>query len=343
MDYAEMNFRCHFLNNLKDNPERPAVNSAIGPEYPMRIFGGQLQQKRMIRDKRRSLDRALLYSYQSAWIQILGEDKKYRALINPNKLKQDYDDKILSAGYELGLKPGSVFSWCNTNTYWLIYLQNLTEYAYFLGDIRRCRYRISWKDAQTGQVYQQYAAVRGPVETKINYIQKQTISLDEPNHSLHILMTDTDEAKQYFKRYARFYLSGIDTETEKLCWRVEATDSISTPGILELTAVEYYADEFKDDIEAELAESKAIDEELAKHKPNPEEAIKGETFIKPRKTYSYSCDTPGDWSVSKDVPVVLTVSEDKLSVTVNWRSTVSGQFELMCGGFTRTIVVESLF
>jgi hypothetical protein len=34
-----------------------------------------------------------------------------------------------------------------------------------------------------------------------------------------------------------------------VCWRVEATDSISVPGILEITAVEYYANETEDDIE----------------------------------------------------------------------------------------------
>ena len=33
-----------------------------------------------------------------------------------------------------------------------------------------------------------YVALRGPVETKINYIQKHEISIDTPNHSLNILL-----------------------------------------------------------------------------------------------------------------------------------------------------------
>jgi tRNA G18 (ribose-2'-O)-methylase SpoU len=45
-----------------------------------------------------------------------------RALINPNKLKQDYDDKIISIGFEHDFQPGDIFEWCNTGTYWLIYL-----------------------------------------------------------------------------------------------------------------------------------------------------------------------------------------------------------------------------
>ena len=89
-----------------------------------RQMGGNLQQERMIRDKRRSLDRAVWYSYQAAEVvNIAATDKKpVRALINPNKLKQDYDDKIISVGYEYDFKCGDVFEWKGTNTYWLIYL-----------------------------------------------------------------------------------------------------------------------------------------------------------------------------------------------------------------------------
>jgi hypothetical protein len=48
--------------------------------------------------------------------------------------------------------------------------------------------------------------VRGPVETKIDYIQKHGISVDSPNHSLNILMPKTEAALRYFKRYGKFYL-----------------------------------------------------------------------------------------------------------------------------------------
>jgi len=50
------------------------------------------------------------------------ESDPVRALINPNKLKADYDEKILSTGLENGFKTGDIFEWCNTGTYWLIYL-----------------------------------------------------------------------------------------------------------------------------------------------------------------------------------------------------------------------------
>ena len=96
----------------------------------------------MIKDKRRSLDRAVWNSYQGAKIKKVGDENisPICALINPNKLKQDYDEKILSVGYEYNISVGSVIEWLETNTYWLVYLQDLTELAYFKGNIRKCSY-----------------------------------------------------------------------------------------------------------------------------------------------------------------------------------------------------------
>jgi hypothetical protein len=73
----------------------------------------------------------------------------------------------------------------------------LTELAYFKGDIRKCSYQISWENEE-GNLCSTYVAVRGPVETKVNFIQKNGISVDTPNHSLHILMPKTDSAIKYF-------------------------------------------------------------------------------------------------------------------------------------------------
>jgi len=107
-----------------------------------RQAGGNRQQERMIKDKRRSLDHAVWNSYQAAEVvRVDAENRKpVRALINPNKLKQDYDDKIISVGFEYNFKCGDVFEWLGTKTHWLVYLQDLTELAYFRGDIRKCSY-----------------------------------------------------------------------------------------------------------------------------------------------------------------------------------------------------------
>lgn len=314
-------------------------------------MGGRTQQERMIRDKRRSLDKAVLYSYQGAFVkkffpleeevtEQLRNQPPVRALINPDKVKQDYDDKIISIGYEHGFQPGDVFEWVNTDSYWLIYLQDKTELAYFRGEIRRCRYTIQYKD-EDNNVHFTYAAVRGPVETKINYIQKSGISVDRPNFSINILLPANESNLHYFNRYSEFYLI---EDFKKICWRVEAVDWISTPGILQINAVEYYANEFEDDIENGIAGGlvmKAVNPNTA----TADKKIEGEGFIKPKGkyTYIYTGLISADWFIdTQKYPVEYTEISDN-AIEVIWTAGYSGQFEIKYGDLTKTVVVESLF
>lgn len=323
------------------DPDTTSIEGVEEQSKRLQQAGGNRQQERMIKDKRRSLDHAVWYSYQAA--EVVKTDatdrKPVRALINPNKLKADYDDKIISVGYEYNFEVGTVFEWLGTKTYWLVYLQDLTELAYFRGDIRKCTYEIAWEDEDG--LHSTYAAVRGPVETKINFIQKHGISIDTPNHSLSILMPKNEDTLNYFKRYKKFYLQGDDT-----CWRVEATDWISTPGILEVIAVEYYANETEDDIEngivgGLITEIKDPNGDIEKID------IIGETFIKPKKSYQYTFSgrEAQTWFVdTKKYPVKLEFdAEDPRNLTLTWTSGYSGQFVLKYGDYEKTIVVESLF
>lgn len=61
--------------------------------------GGKSQQVRMNEDKLKSLKKALLYSYQAA-TAILADGREFRCLINPDKLKNEYDMKIISIPFE---------------------------------------------------------------------------------------------------------------------------------------------------------------------------------------------------------------------------------------------------
>lgn len=305
----------------------------------LQIRGGDAQQDRMIKDKRETLDRAVLYSYQGAKIRKVGSDTIFRALINPNIVKQDYDDKIISVGYEYELKPGEVFEWLNTGTYWLPYLQDLTELAYFRSDIRRCRYTIKWEDAN-GVEHSTYAAVRGPVETSITSMNKERFSMDLPNHTLHLLVGNNAETRELFQRYNKFYIKPLEvTDDNPICWRIEATDTISTPGIIELTAVEYYINEMEDDVEAGIVGGKI--EPVIPDIITPE--IEGEVFIKPKKTYTYTYvgSEEGFWMLDNKLPIVSAV--DGKTITITWNSTYRGEFILQYGTVQKTIVVESLF
>ena len=338
-------------------PQPDSVDGSLDMAKRLMSAGGFAQQQRMIKDKRHSLDQATKYSYQAAWVRKCAatevETKKeknilppVRALMNPNKLKQDYDDKVISIGFEHKFNCGDVFEWCNTGTYWLIYLQDLDELAYFRGDVRRCTYQIPFMmDDELNVVY---AANRGPVETRIDYIQKHTTSVDKPNYSLNLLIPKNEKTLKFFKRYQKFYIWPEDGSVYDTCWRVEAVDWISTPGILEVTAVEYYINETEDDLEKGIVGGLKVDP-IDPNKDLMSMAIKGPTFIKPKQPYEYYCKGFNSgaeaWSVdTKKYPVEFKVDpKDPMHIKLVWFKSYHGQFELKYGNYSKTIVVESLF
>lgn len=320
----------------------------------LKTQGGIHQEDRMIKGKWQTLQRALKYSYQACTVSLvqprdkvlsidpyeidlqMGVYPNARALINPNKVKQDYDDKILSIDYCHNFGPGDVFQWVGTDTYWLIYLEEITEDAYFRGDIRRCKYKIKFKDKE-GNPWETWAAVRGPVETQINFIQKNQISVDLPNLGLNILMPKNEYTIEAFNRYKEFILDGK-------CWRVEAIDPISMKNILEVNAEEYYIDRDKDDMPNELKDGLVIEPVDS----TPDSAIVGEAFIRPKIAEEYIApEANGIWSiVEKNCPVEIQKINDK-TATIVWTKSTSGQFTLQWSKDsiidTKVIVVESLF
>jgi hypothetical protein len=165
------------------------------------------------------------------------------------------------------------------------------------------------------------------------------VSVDTPNHSLHIYVPKTEATMEYFKRYSKFYLQNDDT-----CWRVEAVDWISTPGILEINAVEYYSNEIEDDIDNGIVGGNIVP--LVPNTPEEESTILGETFIKVKKSYQYKFNgrVSRKWTVDPKYPVKLELDKnDPRNVTLTWLSSYSGQFELCYGDISKTIIVESLF
>lgn len=352
--FEQNNSVINLMSRRLGNLERPTYQVAsLDTEKSMFTElldrGGYPQQDRMIRDKRKSLDKATLYSYQAAWVKLLDNDSEVRALINPNKLKQDYDDKIISIGFEHNFHTGDVFEWCNTNSYWLIYLQDLTELAYFRGDIRRCSYEINWLD-DGNELHKTYAALRGPVETKIDYIQKHSISIDRPNFSINFMVPKNTDTLKFFKRYRKLYLKELMEGQENTCWRIEAIDTYSTPNIIEVNAVEYYSNMSEDDLEDGLAGA-LIEKPVDPNVSEENYEIIGDTFISPKTIYEYKVDlSNGEWQIDSKLPVKYKVKVDdngKDILRLYWDSSYSGQFDITyingANEYKKTIVIQSLF
>lgn len=303
------------------------------------------QHNRMVRDKQRSFHRALLYSYQHAWIKKDEEDSEWiLALMNPDKVKFDYDEKIVSVDWCHDFKPGDSFEWPkDSGIHWLILKQELTELAYFRGNCRRAQW-VEVTDPETKEKFGLWMAVRGPVETKINTIQKHGIAADVPNLTLDIYVKRTEQTMRSLERYSRF-------EFEGRYWKVQAPDSISTPGILEIVAEEDYechGDEYL----------------ITPTDPNPPKqnifdvSIDGAVFIKPQQEAKYNVNRRirGTWSVvstsqNKDIDDVVDwrIDEEDNGLIVKWLPMVSGEFEIvfhndmLIEDLHKTIVVESLF
>lgn len=200
---------------------------------------------RMIQEKLKTLLKALKYSYQAE--TVVKDNIDFRALINNNKLKMDYDDKIISIPFDSGFKVGDIFYWPRTKQYWIVYLKQYSEDAYFRGFVRRAQHILKWTD-EFGTVCQTYGAVVGPVETKIQSDLKKKISFDIPNHTLTIIVPENELTKK-LKRYSKVYVS-------EQMWEVTVSDCISEPGVIELQLIEYYTNKEKDD---ELINSPNVD------------------------------------------------------------------------------------
>lgn len=265
--------------------------------------GGAEQQDRMIKDKLKSLNKAIYSSYQGAKIQLLTTNTFADALINPDHLTMDYDEKILSIDFAYGTQAGDVIRWINPNnqtlnSYWLIYLQDLTELAYFKGSMRQCQYQIRIND--NGNEHSVYASIIGPKEKNITNVFKSEVSMDLPSQSITLMVPNTKIAKDYFQRYAKFYLHDCLDEKNAVklntCWRVENIDSLSLRNVLIIYAREYYNDQSNILLDNEENDTPSVSPNIVANN-----SIVGDTYIiKPMLSYlfRYNGDTPGVWKIN---------------------------------------------
>jgi hypothetical protein len=93
------------------------------------------------------------------------------------------------------------------------------------------------------------------------------------------------------------------------------------PGVLELIAYEYYINEQEDDVEKGIVD--AWGEEI----PEPQnDAILGETFIKPKMVYNYEYTgeklKDAQWSFDSRLPLETHINGTK--ITIKWTTTYAG-------------------
>lgn len=207
----------------------------------MNWAGGDMDG-RLNKGKLKSMQGALWNSYQAEWITLKDDQvdeegnslaERWRCLINPDKLKEDYDQKEISIEFESGLKEGDTFLWDRTNSHWIVFLQQFTEEAYFRAQIRRCDYQIDID----GTKYWTY--LRGPMETDIQWKTKHNISFNELNYSLLMYIPKNEQTMNFFER---FKIIKFDNRN----WEVQVVDRYSQRGVIEVSLMEYFNNDMED-------------------------------------------------------------------------------------------------
>ena len=288
--------------------------------------GGVKQQDRMENGKLTSLRRALLYSYQAA-TAILADGREFRCLINPDKLKVDYEDKIISIPFEdtclneipgtgekyqvIGMKAGDVFTWKETNTDWLVYLQRLEETAYFRAEIRKCSYTIDIEGLQ----YKVYARKR-PL-SEIAWSTSKNLSWNDLNYALEMYVTKDEHTESYFKRFSTLKVNGQP-------WEVQNVDALSTEGIIRVLLLEDYNNTIAEEIEEEKKqeEDKVTISKDAAH-------IEGKNVVYPYDEIEYTIKNAdgGVWEINSTKATI--VNQTSAAVLVAITTGRSGEFELI--------------
>lgn len=281
--------------------------------------GGRTAEARFQTDKLKTLKKALLYSYQAETL-ILSDGREFRCLINPDKLKNDYDNKILSIPFkdiclnseflgiptsqaeeDININVGDVFTWKETNTKWLVYLRYLNEDSYFRAEIRKCDSIVSID----GKDY--YAYVRGPVETTIRWNQKSKTTWNDLNYSA-IAYVGVNEDTSKLQRFSKVKLNGQNYE-------VKVVNRETTGGIMIL----YLGEDYTNSIE----ENNFTPEE------NENNKIKGDSAVYTYdiKNYYIENETGGTWRLSNNKARILNTTDT--TVSIEFTTSKKGQVDLI--------------
>ena len=324
--------------------------------------GGVQQIDRMNKDKLRSLQAALWYSYQGCNIK-LSDGRIFRALINVDKLKPDYEDKVLSIPFKarrideetlqldkngeeevVGIQPGDTFIWLSNSpdipdTKWLVYLQNMEETAYFRAELRECNQMVQID----GKEY--IAWFKGPDQDEIEWHKKGSFEWNGLSYSRVMYITRDENTLRIFKRFEQFYFDENDNlihnpekKGHKDRWEVQAVNQVYGDGIIRVAFKEYFGETVPlPDPEPEI-EVPENAEELP-----PEIIGKDEVYPYDRVDYVISVPIEGaTWSVDNLKLVQIREQDDPNKLSLYIKTGKKGTFTITYGDLTKVIQIKSL-
>ena len=363
----------------------------------LNVRGGPDQWVRMRQDKLKSLQKALLYSYQSAVVQkydvnkntqaksiislitkfqdqielteteinflnnleeqygikaergtiqyinelqqivdsLVNSTPMFKCLINHDKLKVDYEDKIISIPFEeapidsdivedTDFHNGTVFKWVHGNkqewtpdTYWIVYMQYSEETAYFRGEIRKAdeQIEIITVDEQGNESSKSYRGwMTGPNETTVLWHTKKNVTWNDLNYTKILYITKDEDTLAFFQRFDRVIINNKP-------WEVQAyNDSYTkgkdfTTGIIRVALKETYTS--TNEFIKEVLDDAADQDEDTSLQPY----IEGPVSAKPYDRLIFTAknfDADEQWSISNSaLAKIVKYSQDNKTITVD--------------------------
>ena len=285
----------------------------------LKYLGGKAEG-RMEKSKLNSLKKALFNSYQ-AETAVLQDGRKFKCLINPSRLKADYDVKVISIPFEdiclnekellmeqagdiepdmmvftprktsqgiqkIGMKVGDTFEWEETGTHWLVDLHHIEEESYFRAEIHRCDQQIN----VNGIDYWVY--IRGPVETTQEWGKSSSFFLEGLNYSLVMYITKDENTSEFFHRNNKIKVKGDN-------WEIQGVNDYYLDGVIEVFLKESHNNQIED---------------IQKEEESPIlSLIQGKKTIYPYEKVSYTIErNDGEWILETEKKNQIYVNQSDL-------------------------------
>ena len=302
-------------------------------------------------------------------IEDLSETEPYfRCLINHDKLKVDYEDKVLSIPFEensVTLDPikdnndlletnfhnGTVFKWVHGNkeewvpdTYWIIYLQYSEETAYFRGEIRKADEEINIiiinpDGSESEQAYRGW--MTGPNETDALWNVKKGVVWNDLNYTKQLYITKDENTLAFFNRFDRVVINGQPWEVVAYNENYGTSSSKVDSGIIRVALKETYTN-----TNEQIRDLKAEQESLESKILGPDtiapydEGIEYEAINAAAAAWEVSLSADAAGNISDYIS--YTIDNNKLVINVVTTKAYRKGFNIKYGDLVKHITIRSL-
>lgn len=311
---------------------------------------------------------AYINSLQTIVDSLIEQQPLFRCLINHDKLKVDYEDKIISIPFfeppvgkidpiETDFHNGTIFKWVHGNkkewtpdTYWIVYMQYSEETAYFRAEIRKAdeEIEIIVIDDQGNESSVTYRGwMTGPNETTALWNVKKGVIWNDLNYTKLLYITKDEDTLAFFQRFDRVIINGKP-------WEVQAyNESYSTnksggqsSGIIRVALKEAYTstDQF---IQESLNEISEQENAAAQYDIlHTQGRIDGPATAFPYDILEYEIKNVQEdlnWSLSdSSLAKIIKISQDNKKISLEIKNVSNKKLYLKCSNLIKEITIQSL-